>query len=230
MQILRSYAAVAIGAFMLGSCNSSGVGAGSFAPAARVIDAVSTTCSTHPPQPQWIFEGSCKIGVLPAKGATFALAPYGKKKITVSVTLPASNDTGQPFVLVDAIGLAGNDIKPWEGLPFPGLNSHVLHTLIYVQAISHYGCVKPSAKCNGLIFKGNATFTVGATSFPAKTCFFLDLVAVKGQGLEWNSTPESGKVQSGTVKIVVPASELNALFKYGLPRGPSYFLIACANL
>ncbi len=186
-----------------------------------------TTCPSHPPQPTWIFKGSCKIGVLPAKGATFILAPYTAKKIVVSAKLPKNTDNGKPFVVVDALGGAAKDILPYKKIKWFPFTSTKLKSFVYVQAVNGFGCVKTSPTCPGLKFTGPyLVFTAKASSFPGKSCFLSFLTRNK-KGPYWFTTPFQNPVKNNAVTITATSSGLQQFFPYGLPKGPVFFNLAC---
>ncbi|MBV8285168.1 MAG: hypothetical protein JO029_02150 [Candidatus Eremiobacteraeota bacterium] len=181
----------------------------------NVISDAANPCYTAAVQPAWIFKGSCVITKLTSKGLKISLPAY--KGDTEKVTLPGgNNDTGQGFVLVDALG--GSDIGKYKGKAFPSIPSSTGKSALYVEAVNGFA---------GLKFpKGNLVFSTATKKLPGKSCA-LSILQKSGSKFSWFKTPIVGAVKGGTVTYTIPGAQLGILFANGLPAGPLFFDVAC---
>ncbi len=223
--IIRSGVA-AIAAAMLAACGGHGVVPSSqTAVNPMVPDGAApakpqklTTCTTSPPQYEWIFKGACaKITLKPA-GSNFNLQAY--KDITVSGLIGKNNVKGSAtFYLADATG--SGDIKLYRGKSFPKYHPRGT-VIIYAAAINQSNQdIKPIPQEGKPILQYVITDSKG---IPGNTCGGGILVKGKNGTYSWNSLTITAQV-SGK-KVTISQYTAPQGFELG-PKTPLYIAINC---
>jgi hypothetical protein len=231
--LFRSGVICAASALALAACAGHGIVPTSQAPLAPTngLDTMSqdnllspdlTTCTTKPPQGQWVMKGACTKITLKPTGADFALGTY--MDITVTGSIGANNVKGSATVyLADATDKG--DIEDWKGLAFPKYKAAGT-TFIYAAAINQSTSpIIPKVVKNKPILEYVITDSKG---LPGKECSAAVLTFSKGKPL-WKPLPVQGKVKGKTVTLAqytVPRGfELPPKTKAGVT--PLYFAVNC---
>jgi hypothetical protein len=175
-----------------------------------------TTCSTSPPQYQWILKGACTKITLKPTGGSFALGKY--QNITVKGSIGANSLKGPATVyLVDATDKG--DIANWKGGAFPKYKAKGT-TFVYAAAVNQGKIPIVPKTSNKPIFEYDIT---DAKGLPGTECAEAVLTIVHNKPV-WKPLPGVFKVQG---KVVT-------LRQYNAPRGielpskiPLYFAVNC---
>jgi hypothetical protein len=217
--MIRTGVVASAAAVALAACGGSHgvVPSTAFMPSMLSKSTAPTTCPANPPQPAWIFKGSCVISKLPTKGRKFTLAAY--KGFAVTVTIPKNTATGNPaFVLVDAVGGKTKDIAPYKGKAFPPISTSRGKSVINIEAVNAF----PGLKFTG----GSLIVSVTAQKLPGNTCT-VAVIQQKGTKFSWFSIPILPSVKGNVITEKIAGGAVGTLFPSGLPAGPLFFNAAC---
>jgi hypothetical protein len=218
--LIRAGIVVSAAAIALAACAGHGLVPSQSAAPNLVVTPMATPnqCYEAPFQPAWIFKGSCVFKKLAPKGTSISLGAY--KSITaVTVAFPKNTSKGGPvFLLADALGGKAKDIKPYKGVPFPGIPKTSGKSVVYIQAVNSF---------TGLKFtSGNLVVTVKAKSLSSNKCS-VALLRKSGAKLSWFTIPIAPSVSGNVITEKIPAGAIGTLYAQGLPAGPLYFNAAC---
>lgn len=217
--MIRTGVVASVAAVALAACGGSHgvVPSTALMPSMLSKSTAPTTCPANPPQPAWIFKGSCVISKLPTKGKTYTLAAY--KGLGVSVAIPKNNATGSPaFVIVDAVGGKTKDIAPYKGKAFPAIPTTSGKSVVNIEAVNAF----PGLKFTG----GNLIVTVNAQKLPGNHCS-VAVLEQKGTKFSWFAIPIAPSVKGNVITEKIAGGAVGTLFPNGLPAGPLFFNAAC---
>jgi hypothetical protein len=177
-----------------------------------------TTCTSSPPQYQWIFKGACTKITLKPTGGHFTLGQYMSISVKGSI---GANSVKTTAVVYLADATDQGDIENYKGKAFPKYKARGT-TFVYAAAINQSSqVIKPKAKQGVPILQYVITDTKG---LPGKQCEAAVYTKQRNGTFKWTSFPSEFPVKGKTVTITqysVPNGlQLN-------PKTPLYFAVNC---